>query len=126
MSANNGLSVAPGTGTRQPDSKPGDRPGYTRSPLFVFTDAHTLRALSTCAAVRQSGPSPALHASTAGSNLHERGSLTIPSLTPSFSSHAATTAFANIVFFSGATRRSGFFNISTCSPTCDTLRCTWL
>ncbi len=42
MSVNSGFSGAPGVGMRQPDSKPGDRPGYTIAPLFVVAGAHAL------------------------------------------------------------------------------------
>src|SRR5690348_7549798 len=98
MSVKSGFSGAFGTGMRHPDSKPGERPGYTAVPAFVVTGAYALRAFSTCAAVRQSDASPALHARTAGSNRQARGSLTIPSLTPSRASQAAITASAKIDF----------------------------
>ena len=49
--------------------------------------------VSTCAAVKQLASSVALHNSTAGSNRHDRGSLSSPSFKPSWLSHAASTAF---------------------------------
>src|SRR5688500_13052866 len=108
MSAKSGFMVAPGTGIRQPVSNPGEPAGYTTAPAFVLTDAYTLRAACSWAAVRQSGPSPALQASAAGLNVQLRGLLTMPSFTPSFSSHAFTTALANNVTFSRGTMREVF------------------
>ncbi len=50
-------------------------------------------------AVRQEGPSPLVHASAFGSNVHFVGFSSTPSLTPSRASHACSTALWIIGYF---------------------------
>src|SRR5688572_2303539 len=97
-------------------------PGYTDSPVFVFMVEYARLTVSICGAVRQDGPSPALQASVAGLKAHFSGSLRKPSLTPSRASHAACTALASSVIFSGESLRTGVPIDSTCRCTCDALR----
>src|SRR5215471_17869705 len=103
MSAKSGLMGAPGSGMRHPFSNPYAWPGYTTSPVVVFTGAYARLTDSTCFAVRQSGPSPLLHCNTNGSNVHFSGFETIPSFTPSEASHAFNTAFASSATLAGGT-----------------------
>ena len=56
-------------------------------------------AAATCGAVRQFAASAPVHCRTAGSKVQVRGSLTTPSTTPSFASHAATMAVFSTVSF---------------------------
>ena len=62
-------------------------------PLWMFSPVRKLvLQWSTCFAVRQSAASPALHRSTAGSNLQAIGLVIRLSLTPSMASQAFMTA----------------------------------
>src|ERR1700722_15556097 len=65
------------------------------SPLEVAGPAYTFLAAASCAGVRQPVVLALVHAISAGSKLHERGSPINPSFTPSLKSHLATTAACN-------------------------------
>ena len=67
--------------------------GKISSPVFgSFSGLMATRADSTCAAVRQSGPSAPLHSRTSGSKRQLCGSSISPSRTPSSASHESSTA----------------------------------
>src|SRR5262245_21666833 len=74
----------------QPSSDPGCSMGNESvAPVFgSFTGAYIARAVSTCAGVRQVGPSAPEHASTLGSNTQRLGLSMTPSFTPSSASQA--------------------------------------
>src|SRR5688500_16993781 len=75
-----------------PPSAPGTSGGCTTSPEVVRPDQMSLIAC-TCLGVKQlAGSCPAWHVSTAGSNLHLRGSSITPSWMPSIVSQAAAVA----------------------------------
>src|SRR5262245_10934852 len=86
--------------TFQPNSAPGARPGRTLTLVDgCLAPAYMRVADSTCAADRHaesSCPEPEAepeHCSTLGSKEHAPGFSSTPSATPSFASHAASTAW---------------------------------
>src|SRR5262245_56536913 len=80
-------------------SLPSSLPGKTYCPAFVFAGAYMRFTDSIWGAVRHLSDGTPLHSKTAGSNLHIRGSLSRPSLTPSLASHASMTALFSSVAF---------------------------
>src|SRR5262245_55648903 len=94
-------------------SLPGSLPGNTIVPLDVLAGAYIRFTDSIWGAVRQLSESPALHSKVEGSNLHMRGSLRMPSLTPSFASHAWITALLSSMPLALETALAEFFKTGT-------------
>ena len=85
----------------QPSSEPGSRPGKITAPVRgCISGLYIVRAVSTCAGVRQVAASPALHSITLGSNLHARGFSMMRSVTPSSASQASSAALWIAGYFS--------------------------
>src|SRR5438876_5560019 len=99
--------------TFHPVSLPGSLPGKTISPALVFAGEYIRFTDSSCGAVRQLSPSPALQSNAAGSNLHVRGSFNRLSFTPSFASQAPTTALFNAASFAADTALDGSLSTGT-------------
>src|SRR6476646_3419360 len=73
-----------------PDSPPGTNPGKIFCPFAVITPLYSFFSVAIWGDVRHESLSASRQSSTAGSNAHVVGSVTTPSLTPSFASQAAT------------------------------------
>src|ERR1700746_1577339 len=88
-------AVAIGNGllpARKLSGVPRSRPNQRRCPAVFVGPFQILRIASASLGVRQGGPSAVLQRRAPGSYVHFRGSLMMPSITPSLASHAATAA----------------------------------
>src|SRR5678815_3300984 len=108
-----------------PSSAPGTLPGNTTCPDLVFAGEYARFIALTCDPVRQFSASPALHWSDATSNVHFIGSLSTPSATPSFASHALIMALLTRASFAGGTALAVSFNTGTDVARSQLWRCVW-
>src|SRR5580704_353140 len=79
-----------------PSSPPGKNPGKISFFSESCAPSYSFSSAVTCGFVRQVFESDVLQSKIAGSKWHCRGSFKMPSVTPSFASHAALTAVAII------------------------------
>src|SRR6185437_7537492 len=79
-----------------PSSPPGKNPGKISLPFESWAPSYNFFNAVACGWVRHESESVSLQSNLAGSKWHCLGSSNTPSVTPSFASHAALTAFAII------------------------------